>query len=335
MTIWQIDETQFPTHGTFSEKVNFWLRYGVLAPSAHNTQPWRVELEGEKLKVYRDPAHMLQAGDPTLRETTLGIGAFIENIAVAADHWGYRASIDHLALTTEELLQAVLSFESTGQPGLPAGLFAGLTQRHTNRGHYDSQSLPDELLTELRSLPLEFGVTIFLLTDQSARSQVADLVRQGTHIGLSMRAMREELAELTHTVAEARPDGMLMEAMIENPPVQLSPKEWLLQHFDTTAESQYWGEAFALSPLHCIVATELDGPQAWLAAGRSMERLLLTAAAQGLTSSISAAPIEIPTLAPQLRQLIDSTYRPQVLFRLGRPTQPDFTYLTGRRPLMV
>ncbi|MEV6692782.1 nitroreductase [Micromonospora sp. NPDC051196] len=56
------------------------------APSAHNTQPWRLRYEPEAIRVGWTAAHTLPAGDPTGRDLRLSLGAFVETcLIVAAD----------------------------------------------------------------------------------------------------------------------------------------------------------------------------------------------------------------------------------------------------------
>ncbi|MEU6024263.1 nitroreductase [Micromonospora sp. NPDC047134] len=56
------------------------------APSAHNTQPWRLRYEPAGIRVGWEPARTLPAGDPTGRDLRLSLGAFVETcLIVAAD----------------------------------------------------------------------------------------------------------------------------------------------------------------------------------------------------------------------------------------------------------
>ncbi|QOC89778.1 nitroreductase family protein [Micromonospora craniellae] len=56
------------------------------APSAHNTQPWRLRYEPGQIRVGWNPAYALPAADPTGRDLRLSLGAFVETcLIVAAD----------------------------------------------------------------------------------------------------------------------------------------------------------------------------------------------------------------------------------------------------------
>ncbi|WP_084576564.1 Acg family FMN-binding oxidoreductase [Sporomusa malonica] len=71
------------------------LYLASLAPSGHNTQPWTITIKGPKRWVIgSDMTRWLPAVDPDNREMMLSIGAFIENLSVAAGIQGYEAETD-------------------------------------------------------------------------------------------------------------------------------------------------------------------------------------------------------------------------------------------------
>jgi len=74
------------------------LYLASLAPSGHNTQPWVVRiLEPKHWVIGSDKKRWLPAVDPDNRELLLGIGAFIENLVMAAGTFGYEVDIQIIA----------------------------------------------------------------------------------------------------------------------------------------------------------------------------------------------------------------------------------------------
>ena len=70
------------------------LSYALLAPNPHNRQPWKVRLEGEDaLTLFCDLERRLPVTDPYDRQITIGCGAFLELLSIAAAQEGYRAEI--------------------------------------------------------------------------------------------------------------------------------------------------------------------------------------------------------------------------------------------------
>ncbi|MGB5809998.1 MAG: hypothetical protein WBG86_05670, partial [Polyangiales bacterium] len=73
------------------------LRYGVTAPSAHNTQPWLIELVSDtEARLFMDTKRLLPATDPPARQVHISHGTLVEVSAIAATHLGYRAEIEIL-----------------------------------------------------------------------------------------------------------------------------------------------------------------------------------------------------------------------------------------------
>jgi hypothetical protein len=70
------------------------LYLASLAPSGHNTQPWIVRVaEPKHWVIGSDKKRWLPAVDPNNRELLLSMGAFIENLFVAAGTFGHEAEI--------------------------------------------------------------------------------------------------------------------------------------------------------------------------------------------------------------------------------------------------
>jgi hypothetical protein len=77
-----------------SSDVHSILYYASLAPSGHNTQPWSVRLGHEEMWIGTERSRWLPGVDPTNREATLSLGAFLENLIVAAPAYGYVADYE-------------------------------------------------------------------------------------------------------------------------------------------------------------------------------------------------------------------------------------------------
>jgi hypothetical protein len=69
-----------------------------------------------------------------------------------------------------------------------------------------------------------------------------------------------------------------------------------------------------------VLGTAADDTNARLAAGQALQRVLLTACANGLAASHLNQPIQVAALRPRLREVIGGPVDswPQILLRLGR-----------------
>ncbi|MFD6752150.1 nitroreductase family protein [Micromonospora gifhornensis] len=110
------------------------------APSAHNTQPWRLRYEPAAIRVGWDAAHTLPAADPTGRDLRLSLGAFVETcLIVAAD-----ADL-HLEYVAEHDDRWVGWLRPTAHRYSTPFRAIDVWERRTDRGHFAAGPGPDVL----------------------------------------------------------------------------------------------------------------------------------------------------------------------------------------------
>ena len=110
------------------------LNYASLAPSGHNSQPWRVTIiAADKWIIGADPARRLPVVDPDNREVMLSLGAFAENLSLAAGAFGFRA--DMQVISESSFDQAIM--EVTLKESKPGDypLERMTTRRTVKHGH--------------------------------------------------------------------------------------------------------------------------------------------------------------------------------------------------------
>ncbi|MEO8048635.1 MAG: hypothetical protein ABI684_15225 [Nitrospirota bacterium] len=123
------------------------LRLASLAPSGHNTQPWTVKLvEPPRWIIGSERTRWLPAVDPHNRELLLSIGAFLENLVVAANHYSYRVEYRLVATNPEDsdLLEVRLQKDNA----IPYQL-EQMSLRRTIRSGYLNRELRSEDLRQL------------------------------------------------------------------------------------------------------------------------------------------------------------------------------------------
>ncbi|MDZ4802264.1 MAG: hypothetical protein SGI92_29245, partial [Bryobacteraceae bacterium] len=85
------EDAGVPGSPAISPAVRAILEYALLAPSGHNTQPWTVRGTDGELRIGTERSHWLPKVDPSNRELALSVGAFLENLLIAAPGLGYAA----------------------------------------------------------------------------------------------------------------------------------------------------------------------------------------------------------------------------------------------------
>ena len=149
-SIWDIEDKDWPAHGSDADKLNFLVQYAILSPSGHNTQPWLFIQSQNALELYADRSRRLPVVDPEDRELVISCGCALYFLRIAARRFGYDAKIDEFPNPLARDLLARINIS----PAEPASeqelnLFNAISKRHTNRYVFEERSIPLEVLDQL------------------------------------------------------------------------------------------------------------------------------------------------------------------------------------------
>ena len=194
--------------GGKAERLRHMLSYAVLAPSRHNTQPWIFEIQGDEVHVHADASRSLPATDPDGRELVMACGAAIQNLRVAATHFGFATSLEVVPGVRRDGLLARVRLEErcASRPEIEE-LFQAIPRRRTNRLPLDGREPPEGLVAALVRDARREGAWLRPVEAHQRRA-VADLVAEGDAAQWSSGRFRAELAAWTRTNGTTRRDGM-------------------------------------------------------------------------------------------------------------------------------
>jgi hypothetical protein len=93
---WDISESEFPKYGSTYDKLKFFLRYAILAPSIHNSQPWAFRIQNNNtIELYGDRKRALPVVDPIGRELTISCGTALGYLQITISYFGYKYKTDY------------------------------------------------------------------------------------------------------------------------------------------------------------------------------------------------------------------------------------------------
>lgn len=325
---WQVSDQDFPIHGSSSQKLQFLLNYAVLAPSGHNTQPWKFKLQPETLELWADPSRALPRVDPNQRELIISCGAALMNLRLALHHFGYCGEIRLLPDPSQPNLLAQIQLGNWGQENTEdKTLFDSIRKRHTNRQPFEDWDIPETVLKWLQNIADEEGTWLHLIQSEVERSHILGLVNLADHLQMSNPEIRQELAAWMRRGNHPSHDGLPAYALGVPEPFDFltTVLSWLTRFFDLGDRIAHQDETLLQSASTiAVLGTDKDTPEHWLKAGQALEKVLLRAQSLGIVASFFNAPIQMPEVRSQLQQSLNRAGYPQVLLRLGyaQPTQP-------------
>ena len=70
------------------------VRLACRAPSLHNSQPWRLDVDGQGVHLFLDTSRIMPSTDRSAREAIISCGALLDHLRVAMAAAGWKAHVD-------------------------------------------------------------------------------------------------------------------------------------------------------------------------------------------------------------------------------------------------
>ncbi|RUO58619.1 Acg family FMN-binding oxidoreductase [Pseudidiomarina insulisalsae] len=297
------------------EQLRSLLKCAILAPSSHNTQPWRFGMADGAIMLFADRTRSLPANDPDDRELTISCGCALMNLRVAAAHAGIAVEIDACPNPDDRDLLATISFNKHASESAEEGeLFDSINGRRTYRKSFASKKVSVATLKSLSSAVATENAWLEVIETKDYRQKVAELVAKGDAAQWSNPKWRKELAAWMHSRRQG--DGLTVPALIA-PLARFMVRNFNMGKLIGGMDKQVAED----SPALVVLGTPEDNVNDWLAAGQALQKLLLSAHAEGLQASYLNQPIQVAWLRPKLQRLLSHDGCPQILLRLGYPKE--------------
>ena len=294
------------------------VRAAALAPSIHNTQPWRFHIRDHGVDVHADWRRRLDVVDPSGRQLIISVGAAIMNLRLAIYQRGWASTVRVPALTEESALVAAVDVSGPAVPDPTLDELAwSMPRRHTNRLPFLPDPMASRAADDLAAAAGAEGASLDLATE-AARARIVRLIHAAEARHHDEGIYPAELADRTRPRTPRRSLGGWL--AIETVPLRdfglMTPNRRRPVDLDETY------------PAIFVLSTDGDRRPDWVRAGQALERVWLTAVARGLAVAPMSQPLEIP----ELRAAVTGPdRRAQIVLLVGYapPTAP-----TPRRELI-
>lgn len=153
------------------------VRQAGMAPSSHNTQPWRFVLEPDAIGIQAGRARRLPVVDPDDHALFISLGCALANLRVAAHHYGLAARVsDFPADRDDGTLRPAGAGETTDSPVADPRPLPAIPVRQSARRTCDRRPLAEGLIEGIPALAEEPLVTPRLIQDRERVEMVAGQV---------------------------------------------------------------------------------------------------------------------------------------------------------------
>lgn len=321
-----------------SEPVAASLALASLAPSSHNTQPWKVRvLSDREVVVLLDEERLLPAVDPERREALVSVGAFLENLVRGAESQGLAAKVEITAGEPAGIEVARVRFEPAKAAGKAETLEAILA-RDTFRGPLAADALPGETVEALAgTAPSRWA---FFPSTSPEGAWLRESLAESNRVQASRDDAMEELAgwiRFSPGAVARHKDGLTTPGMGLPAPVRafmalfFNEKSVTGKAFREAGAKKALEQAQACAGFFALVSPD-GSPRSTVQAGRDLEAFWLEAVRRGVAVHPMSQVLEESPWKEQAASRLGLGGTVQMVLRVGLASSPPRP-VSPRRPL--
>jgi hypothetical protein len=346
--VWNISESEFPKYSSMYSKLRFFLRYAILAPSIHNTQPWSFRIQNNNtIELYADRKRALPVLDPAARELTISCGIVLGYLLITVSHFGYKynaelSSTYEMEKSDNQPLAKISIYDENGSNNANVTslhmedndrLFGAIAKRRTSRFgfKFEDGAIPDILRAGFYYIVDKYPhfqqhqkneqqdpIWLHITEAINEKDILADLVAYGDDLLLSDKYFMNEITQWTRLNKYCISRNSKLRTLgFSNLISKINPHATKSSQFNKKREKKV-RELASTSPVLVILGSPSDNPLDWISTGMALTNILLLASSENVCCSFLNQPIHVPQLRLKLLDAIGKEKGfPQILLGMG------------------
>lgn len=315
----QLLPSNFLALSSITEKLKQLIGYAVLAPSAHNTQPWLFRIVDHSIEIFADRSRALAVIDADDKGLLLSCGTCAGVLAEALEATGFEFKRSFLPDPSSPDLIARFRITEEKKPGDTwIQDLNAIRLRRSVRAGFQHKVLPETSRQYLFNRKPESGVQLILWDDLRIEAEVLALVTEAEKTLSTDKHYQRENTSWINPIRARTHDGIPTDA------TQLAPFDTVWSPSGTVSES---GERMTF--LGAII-TQDDRPMDWIKGGSLLADSLLQASKQGISAALTSHLLAGDHIKDQFQSITGCDGYVQVLFRYGYGHRSP---MTPRRPI--
>lgn len=325
---WKIKVKDFPEEGNTMEKTKFIAKYGVLAPSVHNSQPWIFESNNLSITIKPDYTRRLTQADPKDSYLYMSIGGCAESIEIAARYFGY---IPKRIINKDNSVTVTLKKSTTKSSLIHPD---EITKRFSNKFPYQNKKVPLETLEAvIKGISTNSSKLIFI-QEEILKSEIINLHVNAAKKTLENKRFTSELLSMfipnnskSYTGMPGFVSGMsALQSHIAPKVIRVFPK--FLSRSVETRELELLKKTAGFG----IICINKNSISSMIEAGGLYQRMSILLGKKQIHNAMIAAIIMNDVERNKLKEILNISGRPFLLFRFGYPLE-DITVHTPRKTI--
>lgn len=289
----QIDIPLIPenfNNGIPEDILNYIITVGTWAPSADNCQPWKFVWDGNVLSLLKDPEKCGFFYDVNQESTYLTFGALLENISIAASHFGLKTQIELFpdGYDSDIIINLKFVVERIRQDPL----FPCVLSRCVNREPYGKKEIDQEIVAALKELVAQTSeAELIWIDNEKDKKNLQKIVFDADRILFEEEKLHKGLFQWLNLDKGHKKDGMNLDVLGLNYMQQfIFPlmSDWKKMQFMNKFGASRMAALNSVkllksSPAYGLIAMKNRKPESYVLGGRIMERFWIKANSLGLS----------------------------------------------------
>lgn len=272
------------------EIINYIVTMGTWAPSADNCQPWMFSWDGHTLSLIKDPERSGFFYDVNQESTYITFGALIENISIAASHFGLQAEINLFPKGYNSDVITDLRFELKNVE--EDFLFPYILSRCVNRAYYDRKQIGSEIIKTLKKTVSQTSEAELIWIDNEKDKKIFQkIVFDADRVLFEEPKLHKCLFRWINLNNNQKKDGMDLDVLGMNFIQRLIfplMADWKrMQLMNKFGASRMAGinsvKLLKSSSAYGLIAIKNRSPESYINGGRALERFWVKANSLGLS----------------------------------------------------
>lgn len=309
---WRIDINEFSDKWSNKQKLLFFARFAILAPSGHNTQPWKISPKNDMLYIKQNPQRELTVSGKAAAEPYVSLGSFLETLRHAALGFGYNLVINY-DFKSQNIIMVELGAKTTPRVNLPNAIVT----RSSNRTPFMTKNVPQNITKYCIENSLQH-VTAVVISNRDDIEFLAKQTSIATENIMRSKEFRKELSMWVRNNITKQHDGMPGFAQGMPMPPSLIAR-YVVKHINISGmQAKVDSQRVRDSGVIILLLVQETSPEAYFEVGRLYAQICIRATEKGYASSGVGASVIDANTRDDIVQKLKLIGMPGALVRLGK-----------------